>query len=506
MARSRQLSLSAQSIILILGRTTAYLFSLLIPVALVRIFTQEQFGVYRQVFLLHATIYALGQMGLGQSLYYFLPRNPDKKDLFMWQTSFLLFITGVLSFLVLSIFKGPIADLFHSEELIEYLPLLALYSLFTIASSFLEISMIAERQVKLASLVHIVSQFIYASSVILAGFVTRSILVLLYATIGYSVVRFIFLLVYLCKRYPLSWKRMDPQCLRNQLSYSIPVGLANLSFIVKSQLHRYFVSYFFNPVMFAIYEIGCIKARIVNISATSVSSIMIPQVSVYEKEKRIADIVVLWKEATRKLSLFIIPSFIFLLIMTEDLIVTLFTPGYKASVPIFRINLISILILAANPGTLLRSFAETKFIMKLGFWRLPVEVVCLYVFIKNWGVLGAVLASNLTLLFFWLIMLIKAKGLLERGLAEIFPGRSLLQIVLVALISAFPLLLLKTLDISPVGRLAGAVFSYPLFYLLLGIRTGVLTNKERRLLQELGQELSPQRLWYSLRMKTGNLS
>ena len=58
------------------GRTLGFAVSFLIPVILARILDQADFGVYKQFFLIAATLYGVGQLGMAESLFYFLPREP----------------------------------------------------------------------------------------------------------------------------------------------------------------------------------------------------------------------------------------------------------------------------------------------------------------------------------------------------------------------------------------------------------------------------------------------
>src|ERR1044072_8903699 len=66
-------SMLKPALTLMAGRTLGYAVLFLLPIILVRLFTQEQFGTYKQVFLLYGTILNLAQVGMSESLFYFLP-------------------------------------------------------------------------------------------------------------------------------------------------------------------------------------------------------------------------------------------------------------------------------------------------------------------------------------------------------------------------------------------------------------------------------------------------
>ena len=72
----RRVDVRARRSLLISGRTVGFIVAFLIPLVLVRILDQAEFGTYKQLFLIAATLYGVGQLGMAESLYYFLPLAP----------------------------------------------------------------------------------------------------------------------------------------------------------------------------------------------------------------------------------------------------------------------------------------------------------------------------------------------------------------------------------------------------------------------------------------------
>src|SRR5262249_13543584 len=64
-----------QSSPLVLARLASAALTFGLPLALVRLLDPEAFGRYKQFFLAAQTVLLVGQLGLTQSLYYFLPRG-----------------------------------------------------------------------------------------------------------------------------------------------------------------------------------------------------------------------------------------------------------------------------------------------------------------------------------------------------------------------------------------------------------------------------------------------
>ena len=74
--RLRLNALSGPALWLVLGRGVGFLATFVVPLVLVRVFDQATFGTYKQLFLIYGTLYGLAQVGVAESLYYFVPRHP----------------------------------------------------------------------------------------------------------------------------------------------------------------------------------------------------------------------------------------------------------------------------------------------------------------------------------------------------------------------------------------------------------------------------------------------
>src|SRR5215472_7130991 len=65
------------ALLLVVGRTVGFAVSFAIPIVLARLFDRAEFGTYKQLFLIYATFYGLAQVGIAESLYFFIPRRPE---------------------------------------------------------------------------------------------------------------------------------------------------------------------------------------------------------------------------------------------------------------------------------------------------------------------------------------------------------------------------------------------------------------------------------------------
>src|SRR5690349_4500766 len=84
------------------GRAAAFAVTFLIPVVLSRLFTKAEFGTYKQIFLIVYSLYGVGQVGMAECLYYFLPNYPKAAGRYVTNSIIILGITGLACLAILS--------------------------------------------------------------------------------------------------------------------------------------------------------------------------------------------------------------------------------------------------------------------------------------------------------------------------------------------------------------------------------------------------------------------
>jgi O-antigen/teichoic acid export membrane protein len=103
------------------------------------------------------------------------------------------------------------------------------------------------------------------------------------------------------------------------------------------------------------------------------------------------EIVRLTIRAIRQLSMFFLPLYAYLLVVSREFIVLLYTPAYAESARIFAINitLIPLTILVLDP--ILRAFAELRyFLLRLQVVLLALVVISLIIVLPRYGTAGAI--------------------------------------------------------------------------------------------------------------------
>ena len=386
------LSLTVRALWLLIAKILAFALSLALPLLLVRRLSQQEFGLYKQAFLVVGTALALLPLGFQMSAFYFLPREKkDRQGQIILNILLFHLVMGALGSLVLLLFPQILTTIFRSSELVGYAPIIAAVIFFWVVSSYLEVVSVAHQEARLSTIFIISSQLTKTLLLLIAAIAFGSIRALIYAALVQGVLQTIILLIYLRSRFPGFWGSFDWTALRMQLSYALPFGVAGLLFTLQADLPNYFVSNQFDAATYAIYAIGCFNIPLVGMLSESVGAVMIPQVSVLEKHGEQRQIVALAARVARKLAFVYLPIYGFLIVMGREFLTTLFTHQYAASWPIFAINLtvLPLSIFVSDP--IMRAYAEHRqFLPKLYLALVVLLSVALWAGTSRFGLVWAI--------------------------------------------------------------------------------------------------------------------
>src|SRR5712692_10976123 len=150
-------AVSKPAFLLVAGRTIGFAASFIIPVLLVRHFNQAEFGTYKQLFLIYGTLYGLAQIGMAESLYYFVPRKPEASGPYVGNAIVTLAFAGFVCMGLLVIFQQRIAGWLSNPQLGKHIVLLGVFLVLMLISAVFEIVMVSRKQ-------HLAAAWTYAAS------------------------------------------------------------------------------------------------------------------------------------------------------------------------------------------------------------------------------------------------------------------------------------------------------------------------------------------------------
>ena len=467
------------ALLLMSGRTLAFAATFFIPVVLARIFDPAEFGTYKQLFLIHSTIFYIAQLGMAASLYYFIPRAPCEAGRYVANSTLFLGAAGLVCFGLVVMAAPRLARSMSNNELASYLPLVGLYIFLMLLSTALEIVMISRGRYFWASATYAISDLARAAAFILPVLIFRQLRWLLWGAAAVAFVRVMVSLVYFRREFGSEFTP-DRVFLKRQLMYALPFAAAVLVEILQSSLPQYAVSYMFDPATFAIFAVGCLQIPFVDFAASPTSDVMMVKMQERLAEGRTKAVLNIWHEATWKLAILFFPLVAFCIVSAKEIIVFLFTNKYLASVPIFMAWSTVILLTILQVDGVLRVFAQTWFILALNIMRLAIIAGLIKWSLSEFHLLGPVLVIVLATLASKTAAMVRMRALLGVSAAELLPWRGLAALAGAAAGAAVAALAVKSqLHVSAVLLLLATGVVYSITYVTLVWRFDLLNADEK---------------------------
>jgi O-antigen/teichoic acid export membrane protein len=295
-------------------------------------------GSYRQFFLLDGTIKLLFQLGIAQSLYYFIPRDSRNADRYLINAICLNLLVFGSVYSVGYLSREHIIDIFHMEFLSAFYFQLAAYTILMMMSLCVETYLTARQQVREAAAFAVFGQLMVTIGVLLAAVVTRRLEVIFTALVVCQFLLVVTQLSFIMRKNGRLRLRVDLDLLRTQFRYGILLGLGGGAWVVLSRVHEYYVSGTRDVESFAVYSYGCTQIPIVQLYLQSTAAVTLGMFAQHLHRENWDAVLELWRKVLRNLLGVALPAVLFLVAISEPLIKFWLTPEYYDAITIFRVN------------------------------------------------------------------------------------------------------------------------------------------------------------------------
>jgi O-antigen/teichoic acid export membrane protein len=430
---------SRAALALMTGRTFGFAAAFGIPIVLVRVLDQQSFGTYKYLFMLASTLNVL-QLGMAESLYYFVPRRIGGSGHVVANGILTLGAIGAALVVVMTAGRHLVAGWAGQPGLAAYLPMLGAFVGLSLTAMPLEIVMVSRQQYRSAATTYAASDVVRASLLALPGLVFRSLTAVMWGAVTFAALRGLTLLVYLSrsKDGPVTPDRGQ---WREQFAYACPFAIAVIIETLQLNLHQYVVWAKFDPATFAIYAAGCLQIPVVDLLTTSVGNVMMVRMA--SEVERPAVALQLWHHAVDRLACVLWPLTAALILSARDVIVLLFTARYAASVPIFIVSTLAVALTAVPVDSVLRVYARTRFLIVMNLIRLGVVVGGIGWAIGRFHLLGAIGITVTGLLVAKAVAIWRIADVLETPVTRVLPWSRLARTAVAVGVAVLPVLWLR---------------------------------------------------------------
>jgi O-antigen/teichoic acid export membrane protein len=460
---------------LITARGFAYAFNIATPVLLARRLPTEQFGTYREVLLLGFTVASLLELGLPQSLYYFLPTNNPLRGRVVTQSLGVLVALAGVVFVVFAA-GGPLAGkVFQLSDAGLLSPLVAAYVSGTLLTSILETILLAQGRVKSAALTTFGTEFARSSLILCVVLVAPGIEGLLVALVSAVGVR-LLLLFRVAWPYFRGGALWDAAVARAQFRFCGPFALSRWVATASGSLDKYLIALTAGPTAFAIYSVGLMGVPFMDILFVSHSDVALPRMQRYREAGHVEEIVKLWREIAIQLSSFVVPTLGLCFALASDGFVSLYGEQYAESAGVFQIFLLGLVPLYAVPyGLIVRVYGNTRLVFQSNLLALMVTAPSLWALWHLFGLRGVAAASAIGAYATTLPQIIAGARLLNVSLGELIPTSRLARLVVCAFAAGAAALLVRySLNVTHAPGLVIVLGVYGTTYLVAGTSLRVI--------------------------------
>jgi O-antigen/teichoic acid export membrane protein len=440
---------------------------------LARALLPASYGTFKQGWLLSQTLALMVPMGLTQSLYYFAPREPERRDRYVAQTVWVLLAVGLLAGGLLLVAGPAVQAHFQNEELTRNLPWVAAFTALTLAGAPLDVALNATGRIGSAALVRAGTEGLRAAGMIAGARLVGTVEGVFAGIVAATAIRAVVTVAVLGRRHGL---RIEPAALRRQVAYALPFGFAFLLIVPQQQWHLYAVGAAVSAAAFAVYSVGTFQLPVVDVLYTPVSELL--QIGLAEQEgaRRPARAgLALFHEAVLQLSFVFVPLAGLLVVVAPDLIALLFSPLYLGAVPIFRVGVLSVVLASLPLDGVMRARAQNRFMLALSAVKLGGTVALVWAGLAALGPVGALIGWVAAEGVSRAVMLARAARLFEVPLRAVLPARALArQVIATAVAAPAAWLVLRALPGSTLLRLVAAGTAFAAAYLGLSWSRGWL--------------------------------
>ena len=456
--------ITGPAFLLVAGRTAGLVATFAIGPVLARLLPLEELGTYRAFFLLYATLFGLAQLGMAESLYYFVPRQPQLAGRYGTNAALTLTLSGLACVGLLWIGRTRIADHFSNPDLPHYLMLLGVFLTLMLVTTVFEILMVSRKRHLNAAVTYALTDVTRTAFFIVPALVFVSLHAVFLGAVMFAAVRLAIMLTVM--RRELGDVRPDLALWRTQAAYSLPFAVAVSVEIILITYHQYVVGGSVDRATFAIYAYGCMAIPLVDLIMTSTTSVAMVKMAEHSDDRRLA--LSLFHETVSRLAFLLMPLGIGLSVLAQPFIVALYTQKFAASVPIFAVWALTVLPAIIAVDAVLRAFAQTRWLLAMNLLRLGFVAMLIGWFMGAFGLVGAVLVTLIATIVAKGLAVVRIASLMHVPVTQVLPWAALGRLAARAIAAAVPAwVVAAALGHIPAAAFGAGAAVYGLTYLVL---------------------------------------
>ena len=502
MNKKSRTTIGEEAITLTASKIVTLIISLLTTMLLSRFRSLEEYGTYSQLLLVINLFSSLLMLGLPNSVNYFLAREETQEgkqrflSVYYSISTVLSLIIGIV--LVLSI---PLIELyFHNTLIRKFYYFLAFYPWAMIVSSSIENVLVVYKQSRTLMIYRLVASIITLGTVVFVQSIGKGFReFMIIFTIINSL--FAFSVYVITARISGGLKVIfDYSWIKKILIFSVPIGLATMVATLNVEIDKLLIGYLMSTEQMSIYT-NAAKELPLSIVASSITAVLLPQLTLMIKRGRIKDALQLWNYST-ELSFTIICMIVAgIFTYAEEVVTILYSSKYLPGVGVFRVYTLTLLLRVTYFGIILNSCGETKKIFYCSIISLVLNAILNPLSYWIIGMIGPAIATFISILFIQQLQLIMTSKVTSEPFTKLFPWKNCAIILIINILFSVVFKVVKI--ILPIEFYLGEVIESVMlgvvwagFYLLV-MKKNLLNLWHKMNISDIGNQIENNDIIYT---------
>ena len=487
-------SLANKVTVVVFSRILTSLIDFTTGVLIVRLLSETNFAILAYLLIVYEVARYVATLGFPESIfYYFEQLAKSYRKAFAIQTFGILLTTGMLSalaILLVEYFAPSLISQFSPEVIAtiqQYLPYIALIALLEIPTWPVTNILLALDKQKQSGWYQVITSLLSFAALVLPIVFGLPFVWILYALLSYAALRFVGSIIWMSIVLPVGELRTPKHNIREQISFSIPLGISSLVNQFNKNIDRFVVSFFLTEFALGQYHVGAQEVPIIRVIPFAVGSVLISRYVNFNMNQRKEDLIALWHKSIEKVALLIIPLTMMFIVSAPEIIsfvIETEETDYSRAIIPFQIYNLIVLIRVAHYGSMLQAFGDTRGILRLSLMLLGFNIllsVPLTYFVGINGTAMGTLIANLVYLYF---ILKRIGGHLNIPFYEVLPLAKYFRIFGLSAGIGLAIYAIKTRpvwEISDGLMLLYTMVAYLLAYLSLGTMLKIIKQSDWKL-------------------------
>lgn len=425
-----------------IGSFFSFAVGIISPMILSRFFTVGDYGTYKQVMYVYATLLSVFTLGLPKAYAYFLPKHPNEESKAIINKITLLFLVlGAAFSLVLFLGAGLIAEFLGNPELITAIRVFSPVPLFLLPTMGLDGIFATYQKTQFLAIYTIITKIITIVFTIIPVIVFNGNYI--YAIIGFDVASVLTCITALVLRaLPVKDCKLQPTSVsyKQILSFALPLLFASIWGMLYKSVNQFFVSRYFGKEAFAIFSNGFTELPFIGMVIGSISTVLLPLFSRLEKGDGLAgDMVSIWNSAMLKSAKILFPISVFSIFMAHLVMICLYGSNYDDSSIYFQIKSIYGLFYIVPFAPVLIAMGKTRLYSNVTMYfaiGLTAMEFLSVTFIDS-PIAIAIISELCSILKCMVFLAIIAKYS-SKKIKELLPTKQLFKIIIASVLAAIP--------------------------------------------------------------------